>query len=229
MICKGCKTEFTGNYCPSCGRPASADDIQPGYQRKPANVASKVGKFFAIFGCVVLALFVLLVIAAVATDDDSTASNSSETKTASSDKEKNNTDSTDKVYGIGDTVTLDYNDDGTYELKITKVERKKCTDDYDNEEHSSYVIIEYEYKNIDCKQDIVVSYPYFRAYDKNGNQLDVNFFADTKSPNTISAGGKKKASMAYYIDSKSNYIKLQFYNIDYEDLYSPCCTFKLKW
>ena len=89
--------------------------------------------------------------------------------------------------------------------------------------------IDNEYENIDCSQDITISHLYFHAYDKEGYLLDVYPSIETKSPNTISAGGKKKASIAYGLNSDEDYIKLQFYNVDYSDMSNPTCTYKLEW
>ena len=132
------------------------------------------------------------------------------------------------IYKIGDTAEISASY-GDYKLTIESVVESTKRNEYTKEQPSRIIIVNYEYENINCSQDITISQLYFHAYDKDGDLLDVYPSIETKSPNTISAGGKKKASVAYGLNSDVNYIKLQFYNIDYSDMYNPTCTFELQW
>lgn len=143
---------------------------------------------------------------------------------------QSNVTATDKnhIYKTGDTVDISASY-GNYRLTIESVEETTKRNEFADEQPQRIVIVNYEYENIDCSQDITISHLYFHAYDKEGYLLDVYPSIETKSPNTISAGGKKKASIAYGLNSDEDYIKLQFYNVDYSDMSNPTCTYKLEW
>ena len=133
-----------------------------------------------------------------------------------------------KNYKLGDTaeVAATY---GNYRLSFTDVVESDKRNEYADSQPERIVIVKYQYENVDCTQDITISYLYFRAYDSEGNLLDIYPSTETEQPNTISAGGKKTASVAYALNDDINYIKLQFYNVDYSDMVHAECTFELEW
>ena len=51
----------------------------------------------------------------------------------------------------------------------------------------------------------------FKLYDKENNQLET-YPVSTKYPSTISKGRKTTASVAYALNSDSNYIELEYYD-----------------
>ena len=136
--------------------------------------------------------------------------------------------SSNKNYKLGDTadVSATY---GNYRLSFTDVVESDKRNEYADSQPERIVIVKYQYENVDCTQDITISYLYFRAYDSEGNLLNTYPSAETEHPNTISAGGKKTASVAYALNDDTNYIKLQFYNVDYSDMVHAECTFELEW
>ncbi len=177
----------------------------------------------------ILALLLVAVMAlslvACGIDIDTTNSPSSDSsQTGNSDT---GTSSKEK-YKLGDTadVTATY---GNYRLTFTEVVESDKRNEYADSQPERIVIVKYLYENVDCTQDITISYLYFRAYDSDGNLLDTYPSTEIEYPNTISAGGKKTASVAYALNDDTNYIKLQFYNIDYSDMSHAECTFELEW
>lgn len=133
----------------------------------------------------------------------------------------------EKTYSVGKTATVKATY-GMYSLTVTGVEEIQERNQFSDSQPKRVVLIHYAYENIDCTQDITISYLYFHVYDAEGNQLEV-YPATVESPNTVSAGGKKTASVAYGLDSSTNSLKLQFYNVDYSDMSHPECTFNLGW
>ena len=174
-----------------------------------------------------LLLVAVITLSAVACDIDTDTTNtpsSDSSQTGNSDT----SNSSKKNYKLGDTadVSATY---GNYRLTFTEVVESDKRNEYADTQPERIVIVKYLYENIDCTQDITISYLYFRAYDSDGNLLDTYPSTEIEYPNTISAGGKKIASVAYALNDDTNYIKLQFYNVDYSDMSHAECTFELEW
>ncbi|MGM9645920.1 MAG: hypothetical protein ACI3XS_04455 [Eubacteriales bacterium] len=134
----------------------------------------------------------------------------------------------DKKYKRGETADISATY-GTYHLTFTDIVESDVRNEYADSQPERIIIVKYLYENVDCTQDITISYLYFRAYDSEGNLLDIYPSIEVEYPNTISAGGKKTASVAYALNDDINYIRLQFYNVDYSDMFHAECTFELEW
>ena len=169
----------------------------------------------------VLLLVVVIALSVVACDFDTDMLNSNSSQTGDSDSSK-------KIYNVGDTADISATY-GNYRLTFTEVVESDKRNEFADTQPERIVIVKYLYENVDCTQDITISYLYFRAYDSEGNLLDTYPSTEIEYPNTISAGGKKTASVAYALNNDTNYIKLQFYNVDYSDMFHAECTFELEW
>mgnify|MGYP002519188623 CR=1 FL=1 len=156
--------------------------------------------------------------------DTTNVPNSDSSQTGNSDT----SNSSKKNYKLGDTADISATY-GNYRLTFTEVVESDKRNEYADTQPERIVIIKYQYENVDFTQDITISYLYFRAYDSEGNLLDTYPSTEIEYPNTISAGGKKTASVAYALNDDTNYIKLQFYNVDYSDMSHAECTFELEW
>lgn len=173
-----------------------------------------------------LLLVAIIALSAVSCDIDTkaTAPNADASQTGNSDT----SNTSKKNYKLGDTanVSATY---GNYRLTFTEIVESDKRNEYADTQPERIIIVKYLYENVDCAQDITISYLYFRAYDSEGNLLNTYPSTETEKPNTISACGKKTASVAYALNDTTNYIKLQFYNIDYSDMFHAECTFELEW
>lgn len=132
------------------------------------------------------------------------------------------------VKGLNEKVEIEASY-GNYTLTIKSVAESTKRNDFAETQPKRIIIVEYDYENIDCTENITISYLYFHAYDSEGNLLNIYPSTEVKNSNLISAGGKTSASMAYGLESETDKIKLEFYNIDYSSMNKPVCTFDLEW
>ena len=86
--------------------------------------------------------------------------------------------------------------------------------------------IEYEYENISKEDDLSVSEFNFKLYDKENNQLET-YPITTKYGTSISKGRKTTASVAYALNSDSNYIELEYYDNMFND--KANCKIVFEW
>ncbi len=181
-------------------------------------------KLKTLLALLLVAVISLSVVACDIDTDTTNVPNSDSSQTGNSDT----SNSSKKNYKLGDTADISATY-GNYRLTFTEVVESDKRNEYADTQPERIVIVKYQYENVDCTQDITISYLYFRAYDSEGNLLDTYPSTEIEYPNTISAGGKKTASVAYALNDDTNYIKLQFYNVDYSDMSHAECTFELEW
>lgn len=148
--------------------------------------------------------------------------NNSQTSNVSTDTQNK------KNYKLSEAVMISASY-GNYQLTFTDIIESDKRNLYADSQPKRIIIVKYLYENVNCTQDITISHLYFRAYDNNGTLLNIYPSTEVENPNTISAGGKRTASVAYALNNETNYIKLDFYNIDYSDLINSACTFELEW
>lgn len=150
---------------------------------------------------------------------------------ASSDDASETESATNSTYAVGQKVTLPAKN-GSFTLTVTSVEETDNRNEFTDKQPKHVILIKYQYENIDVDQDINLSTLSLKAYDSDGNLLDTYPAAESELSQTISAGGKTSACVAYGVDSDSKYIKLQYYNWytgDLDDYSRASCTFELTW
>lgn len=180
---------------------------------------SKVG---CLCGAVIIIAMIAIIAVIVNSNDGGTTTSSDANADLTQTAEENST------YKIGDTVTVHTNR-GDYSLKFTGVRETTERNPYADEKPQRVVILEYEYKNISFDADVVVSYLYFRTYDKDGNALTVYPDTSVKATTNISQGKTATASCAYGLNSSDNFITVDFYDITMQSMNKSECTFNLTW
>lgn len=223
----GCKNNDGANFCTSCGYnyiAGTSENVSMGKnvkskdkKKKPNGCATALIIVIIIFGVFLIALL---------SGDDSGSGAENTTNNSQVDNVQQNDD--EKVYGIGDTVTV-HTSRGDYSLKFTGVRETTKRNEYADDNPQRVVILEYEYKNISFDSDVVVSYLYFRAYDNDGNALTVYPDTSIKHTTNISQGKTATASVAYGLDSDDNVVTVDFYNITMESIHNAECSFNLTW
>ncbi len=114
------------------------------------------------------------------------------------------------TYKLNDDIYVK-NQSGEYRVKFTKIYETSNRNQYSDKQANRVIVIEYEYENISQEEDLYVSELDFKLYDKENNQLET-YPVDTKYSSYISKGRKATASVAYALNSDSNYIELEFYD-----------------
>lgn len=227
MFCQKCGKEIPNdaNMCPYCGNVLTAS--QPSSSPKKAKKKKKkVGCLISVISVIAL-VAIILIIAISGSDGTTTTGDGGANTTASGDKIITE-DGGAKTYSIGDTVTVHTNR-GDYSLKFTGVRETSKRNEFADENPQRVVILEYEYSNISFDSDVVVSYLYFRPYDKGGNALSQYPDTSIKHTTNISQGKTATASVAYGLNSSDNVITLDFYDITLQSPQKAECTFKLTW
>lgn len=227
MFCQKCGKEIPNdaNMCPYCGNALTAS--QPSSSPKKAKKKKKkVGCLISVISVIAL-VAIILIIAISGSDGTTTTGDGGANTTASGDKIITEDDGA-KTYSIGDTVTVHTNR-GDYSLKFTGVRETSKRNEFADENPQRVVILEYEYSNISFDSDVVVSYLYFRPYDKGGNALSQYPDTSIKHTTNISQGKTATASVAYGLNSSDNIITLDFYDITLQSPQKAECTFNLTW
>lgn len=233
-ICQNCGKRLVKKKKPDTTATTVSQQIpQPSAQPvnplppQPTASSEKKGKkgclIGAIIAIVLVVVFAVILIAILSTDSDS-----KDNMNSSYTSENVNQSETDKVYSGGELVTAHTNR-GDYSFRVTKIRETKERNQFADEKPKRVIIIEYEYENISFDTDVVISYLYLRAYDKDGNSLTVYPDTSTKAALNISQGKKATASVAYGLDSDENNITLDLYDISYENFTKPEFVFNLTW
>lgn len=248
MFCKNCGQEIRNDdiFCTNCGTRVvqaqpqldSQPKPQPQQQSMPMTLPTipqvaengKKKKKKSAKGCLVAFIIAVVVVATVLiigiiAGGDNTTNTVNDSNSASEQTTQSNDE---KMYKIGDTVTM-HTKRGDYSLKITGVRETSERNEFANEKPKKVILIDYEYQNISFDTDVVISNLYFKVYDNDGNVLTVYPAIDTKSPTTIGQGKKATASVAYGIDSDEKSVSLDFYDITLESIFNSECSFNLSW
>ena len=132
-----------------------------------------------------------------------------------------------------DSSTYKLNDDinvktssGEYKLKFTKIYETSERNQFSEKQANRVIIIEYEYENVSKENDLYVSDLEFKVYDKENNQLET-YPVTTKSGGSVSKGRKATGSVAYALNSNSNYVELEYYDNMFNS--KPDCKVVLEW
>lgn len=143
-------------------------------------------KLKTLLALLLVAVISLSVVACDIDTDTTNVPNSDSSQTGNSDT----SNSSKKNYKLGDTADISATY-GNYRLTFTEVVESDKRNEYADTQPERIVIVKYQYENVDCTQDITISYLYFRAYDSEGNLLDTYPSTEIEYPNTISAGWKE--------------------------------------
>ncbi len=224
----GCENNDGANFCASCGynyTTGTSENVSK--RKKNVKLTEKKKK---PNGCLTALIVVIIIFGvffvALLSGDDSSSGAENTTNNSQVDNVQQNDD--EKVYGIGDTVTVNTSR-GDYSLKFTGVRETSKRNQYADDNPQRVVILEYEYKNISFDSDVVVSYLYLRTYDNDGNALAVYPDTSIKPTTNISQGKTATASVAYGLNSDDNIVTVDFYNITMESMHNAECSFKLTW
>lgn len=215
-FCPQCGYNYTNNINAETGKTENNDKLNA-KKKKTLNSILAFLVIFIIFDILFIALM-------IRSDGDSDTGNTSNNSHADITQQSDD----EKVYGIGDNVTV-HTSRGDYSLKFTGVRETTERNEFADENPQRVVILEYEYKNISFDSDVVVSYLYFRVYDNYGRSLSTYPDTSTKSTTNISQGKTATASVAYGLNNNDNVVTVDFYNITMESMYDAECTFKLTW
>ena len=214
-FCSYCGKEISEetDLCPFCRNPSSHTSKNTKKKKKPG----------CLIGLVVALLFFILFVMLLSTDNSTTTTKDDGSQAISSEESN-----ALQTYKIGDNVTVHTNR-GDYSLKFTGVRETTQRNEFADENPQRVIILEYEYKNISFDSDVVVSFLYLRAYDKDGNALTIYPDISVKETTNISQGKTATASIAYGLDNNENFVTVDFYDITMESPHNPECTFNLTW
>lgn len=125
----------------------------------------------------------------------------------------------------GDTVTKD-SSFGKYTVTLNSITESTNRNETADEQPGRIILLSYSYENVSCEQTFTFSHLYIHAYDADGNLLEVYPSVDAKWPKQpISTGKKNTASVAYGLNSESDTITVEIYNVF--DLTERIATYSL--
>ncbi len=131
-------------------------------------------------------------------------------------KNNNTLESKIKSGAVEQDITEDVSykaEEGNYSVKIVNVyETEPDTDKTSPPEAERVVVVVYEYTNSDMESGLVISDSHFKAFDKDGNELEVYPQKNLFEPGEIGAEGTHTASVAYAFNNAENYIEIDYYN-----------------
>ena len=131
-----------------------------------------------------------------------------------------------KTYKINEDIYIT-NNSGKYRVKFTSIKETNDRNQFSDTQANKVVVIEYEYENMTLEDDLFISdTTNFKAYDKENNQLET-YPVDTKYSSNVSKGRKTTASVAYALNSDSNYVELEFYDNVWNS--KPDCKLIFEW
>lgn len=160
---------------------------------------TKLKSIFALIICGLLYLTFAVGSGSDATTSNTSTSTDSQTKTSEVAK-----------YKLNDDIFIK-NSSGEYRIKFTNVYETSDRNQFSDIVANKVVIIEYEYENISLPDDLLVDDWSFKLYDKENNSLET-YPVDTKYSGSVGTGRKATASVAYALNSDSNYIELDYYD-----------------
>lgn len=132
-----------------------------------------------------------------------------------------------RKYKLNEDITVNTKD-GKYRLKIKNIKETTERSPSTSVKADRVVIIEWEYENISLERELYISDWYFKAYDKDGNELEkYPAVKDIKAGNKITSGNTSVANAAYALNNKENLVYFNFYfSLTSE---TPACTIELEW
>ena len=226
MYCQKCGKPIAdgSDKCLFCGEPIPTANIAISTKNNKTADKKKNRKVGCLCGAVIIIAVIAIFAVIMGSGDSTIATDDTSAKTAESQQAEEDSN----TYKIGDTVTV-HSNRGDYSLKFTGVRETKERNPYADEKPQRVIVLEYEYKNISFDADVVVSYLYFRTYDKDGNALSVYPDTSVKQTTNISQGKTTSASCAYGLNSNDNSVTVDFYDITMQSMNKSECSFTLTW
>lgn len=172
----------------------------------------------AILSLLVVAAFMFF---AIASSDSAKTSKDDGSGTTSAANSKN-----EATYKIGDSVKVKTSM-GEYTVKITSVKETKSRNQFSDVKADRVILVSYEYENISYNDDLLVSDMNMKLYDKDNNLLESYPSTEQKFGSSIGTGRKSSGVDAYALNSKENYVELEFYGNMFNS--KSDCTFILEW
>ena len=161
---------------------------------------------------------IMFLVFAVGSSSSNVTTSTNSDGTASSTNDLANYKLNDDIYVTNNT--------GKYRMKFTNISETTERNEFSDTQANRVVVIEYEYENISKEDDLSVSEFNFKLYDKENNQLET-YPITTKYGTSISKGRKTTASVAYALNSDSNYIELEYYDNMFND--KANCKIVFEW
>lgn len=131
------------------------------------------------------------------------------------------------VSNVSENVKLDAHD-GSYSLNVTAVyDTAPDTDEPNPPEAQRVAVVVYEYTNEDISSGLSIGNTHFKAYDKNGRELQQ---FPQKGLFEVGEAGKSDtytASVAFALNNDENYMKIEFYNDAASE--TPDAVYEKEW
>lgn len=131
------------------------------------------------------------------------------------------------VSNVSENVKLDAHE-GSYSLNVTAVyDTAPDTDEPNPPEAQRVAVVVYEYTNEDISSGLSIGNTHFKAYDKNGRELQQ---FPQKGLFEVGEAGQSDtytASVAFALNNDENYIKIEFYNDTASE--TPDAVYEKNW
>lgn len=131
------------------------------------------------------------------------------------------------VTDVSENVKMDAHE-GSYSLKITAVyDTAPDTDEPNPPEAERVAVVVYEYTNEDISSGLSIGNTHFKAYDKNGKELEQFSQKGLFEVGEAGQSDTYTASVAFALNNDENYIKVEFYNDTASK--KPDAVFEKEW
>lgn len=131
------------------------------------------------------------------------------------------------VTDVSENVRMDAHE-GSYSLKITAVyDTAPDTDEPNPPEAERVAVVVYEYTNEDISSGLSIGNTHFKAYDKNGKELEQFSQKGLFEVGEAGQSDTYTASVAFALNNDENYIKVEFYNDTASK--KPDAVFEKEW
>lgn len=138
----------------------------------------------------------------------------STTTQAKTEDKKEESKKEEKKYKLGETIKI--NDQ--YEITINKVNLTQKRNEFNDQKFKKVAVIEYTYKNLSVEGDLSIDDHFnFKAYDSEGNVLNVYPAVDLDNMSKPVGKGKKCTAQTAYGFNEGNKIELHFYDSMFND------------
>lgn len=131
------------------------------------------------------------------------------------------------VSSVSENVKLDAHE-GSYSLNVTAVyDTAPDTDEPNPPEAQRVAVVVYEYTNEDISSGLSIGNTHFKAYDKNGRELQQ---FPQKGLFEVGEAGKSDtytANVAFALNNDENYMKIEFYNDTASE--TPDAVYEKEW
>ncbi len=131
------------------------------------------------------------------------------------------------VSSVNGEVTLKAQE-GNYSVNVTAVyDTMPLTSATDAPEAERVAVVVYEYTNDDIAHGLAIGNTHFKAYDASGKELKQFPQLGLFEAGEVGTEGTFTASVAFALNNKKNFIKIEFYNDTASD--KPDAVFEKNW